>query len=122
MKIYDTFDRENPPMQGEVYVARDTQKRCWPESWIVAIYWNPDTWKSTWDGTKYTTCPEIDIITRGIFWHKEDAMIFAKALERIEELEAALDHTPTERVCKHDWVNMAPNNHMTCSRCGKIKW
>lgn len=85
MKIYDIFDRENPPAQGEVYVACDPQKRCGPESWIVAIYWNPDTWKSVGNGEKYTTCPEIDIITRGIFWHKEDAILFAKAIEAMRQ-------------------------------------
>lgn len=31
-------------------------------------------------------------------------------------------HELEEEVCEHDWTNMAPNNHMTCSRCGKIKW
>ena len=81
MKIYETFDHENPPIQGEVFVCRDSQKRCRPESWIVSIFWNPDTWKTEWDGNKYTTCPEIDTITRGIFWHKEDAVTFAKAID-----------------------------------------
>lgn len=23
--------------------------------------------------------------------------------------------------CSHNWVNMAPNNHMTCSKCGEVK-
>ena len=23
---------------------------------------------------------------------------------------------------EHKWSNMAPNNHMTCSKCGKVKW
>lgn len=23
---------------------------------------------------------------------------------------------------EHDWVNMAPNRHSTCSKCGKVKW
>ena len=53
---------------------------------------------------------------------------------RIAELEAdlttyAIDDLSDERLsnrmanhsCKHNWVNMAPNNHMTCSKCGKVK-
>ena len=52
----------------------------------------------------------------------------------IAELKAALtayaiDDLSDERLsnrmanhsCKHNWVNMAPNNHMTCSKCGKVK-
>ena len=76
---------QDPPAQGEIFVCVDAQKRCWPESWLVIQHWNPATWKTTWDGQKYTKCPEIDCIEKGIFWHQQDAIIFAEALERIKE-------------------------------------
>lgn len=69
-KTYNTspiFGDKGSPLPGEVYVCPDPQKRCWPESWIVCIMG---------DGTL-----EGDTITRGIFWHKEDAESFAAILE-----------------------------------------
>lgn len=60
--------------------------------------------------------------------------IASEQAKRIAELEAdlttyAIDDLSDERLsnrmanhsCKHNWVNMAPNNHMTCSKCGKVK-
>jgi hypothetical protein len=85
MRFYDKFwqdiDQKDWPSQGEIFVCKDPQKRCWPDCWSVAIFWDPSTWKSEFTGNGWTTCPEIDIITRGLFWTKEDAILFAKALE-----------------------------------------
>lgn len=85
MKTYDDSSwRKNPPLQGEFFVCLDPQERCYPEAWLVCQYWNPHTWKSEWDGQKWTTCPEIDIIERGIFWHRDNAILYAMLLEELE--------------------------------------
>ena len=36
--------------------------------------------------------------------------------------EILMETRNKEKLCEHIWENMAPNNHMTCSRCGKAKW
>lgn len=85
MKTYnDSSWRKNPQLQGEFFVCPDPQERCYPEAWLVCQYWNPHTWKSEWDGQKWTTCPEIDIIELGIFWHRQSAISYAMLLEELE--------------------------------------
>lgn len=83
MRVYENHAEvhEHPPIQGEIYVAPDPQNRCGKDTWAVYQYWNPRTWKTSWNGEKYTVCPEIDIICRGLFWHKKCAEMFAEKLE-----------------------------------------
>ena len=84
MQLYNNSRwRYCPPKQGEFFVCHDPQERCYPESWLVCQYWNQSTWKSEWDGQKWTACPEIDIVEKGIFWNRDYAIIFANILEKI---------------------------------------
>ena len=79
MKIYDKawqeISRNDWPEQGEIFVCKDPQERCWPESWTVSIFWDPESWQSN-----IGKCPEMDIIEQGIFWTKENAILFAETL------------------------------------------
>lgn len=75
--------RECLPAQGEIFIAPDPQKRCGKDTWAVYQHWDPDTFKSVWDGQKYTTCPEIDIVCFGLFWNLEYAKKFAEVLEEL---------------------------------------
>jgi hypothetical protein len=76
MKIYDKawqeISRNDWPEQGEIFVCKDPQKRCWPESWTVSIFWDPESCQSKWI--------EMDIVEQGIFWTKENAILFAETL------------------------------------------
>lgn len=82
MKQYERIEdmHNDPPSQGEIFIAPDPQNRCGEGTWAVYQYWNPSTWKTSWDGRKYTVCPEPDIICRGLFWHLECAVLFAEAM------------------------------------------
>jgi len=70
-KVYDRLlqqtDERDWPQAGDVYVAPDGQQRCGPGSWVVAVMG---------DGTF-----EGDTEQLGIFWHKGNAMLFARAYE-----------------------------------------
>ena len=52
------------PPAGAVYVCEDCQHRCGSESWVVSIMG---------DGTL-----EGDTVQLGIFWRKENAVLFAE--------------------------------------------
>jgi hypothetical protein len=42
-----------------------------------------------------------------------------EVLRRMQEMCRKMEET---HVCGHDWVNMAPNDHVTCRKCGKVEW
>ena len=88
MKIYDKawqdISRNDWPEQGEIFVCKDPQERCWPESWTVSIFWDPESWQPKWNGQEYDKCPETDIVEQGIFWTKENAILFAETLCYVE--------------------------------------
>jgi hypothetical protein len=70
MRIYEASWQDIPekgwPKAGEIFVCLDPQKRLGNETWSVAEFHDHDK--------------EIDIIGRGLFWTKEDAIVFAKTL------------------------------------------
>jgi hypothetical protein len=84
MRIYENGEwRTRPPAEGEIFVCPDEHRRCFPESWIVC---------------KSTTCPCSNIITKGIFWNIEDAILFANALQAKNEInEMAKLYTELDR-------------------------
>lgn len=71
MRIYDklwqAIKQEDWPKAGEIFICLDPQKRLGPQTWTVSEFHNHDT--------------EIDVVGRGLFWKKDDAVIFANAVE-----------------------------------------
>ena len=67
--VYDKEWQDIPtqdwPPAGAVFVCRDPQRRTAPECWNVAIMGN---------GTL-----EGDTVQLGLFWHREDAVLFAES-------------------------------------------
>jgi len=67
--VYDQpfhdLQEQNWPPNGYIFVSLDSQKRCTPECWAVAIMRLTD---------------HDDLTQRGLFWHKDDAVMFAEAL------------------------------------------
>ncbi len=72
MKIYNQLwqdiDRTKWPKQGEIFVYPDPQKRLGEATWQVSEFWQQDDRE------------HCDIIGRGLFWKKEDAIGFAEAI------------------------------------------
>jgi len=85
MKVYTTFWQNIPqnewPKQGEIYICLDPQKRLGPKTWSVSQFWEQD-------GTN--GIDHCDIIGRGLFWTKEDAILFAGILEKVRTKEVTL--------------------------------
>jgi hypothetical protein len=59
----------------------DPQERLGPETWSVSQFWKQD-------GTKDRD--HCDIIGRGLFWTKEDAILFAGILEKVRTREVKI--------------------------------
>jgi hypothetical protein len=66
--IYDTFwyeiKKRDWPEEGMVYICKDVQRRLMPECWTVSIMGD-----RTLEG---------DTVQLGLFWKKENAVIFAE--------------------------------------------
>ncbi|MFA5376621.1 MAG: hypothetical protein WC455_12815 [Dehalococcoidia bacterium] len=77
MKIYNQLwqdiDRAHWPKQGEIFVCLDPQQRLGEATWQVAEFWQQDEY-----GTM--GLDHCDIIGRGLFWKREDAIRFAEAI------------------------------------------
>jgi len=67
MRIFDGVAKQKDLRAGDVVVALDPQERLGRSTWTVFVQG---------DGTL-----EGDTVQRGLFWNKEDAMMFAAAIE-----------------------------------------
>ena len=80
-KLWQDIPRVNWPHQGEIFICLDPQERLGPETWSVSQFWEQD-------GTK--DIEHCDIIGRGLFWTKSDAILFAGILERVKTKEVKI--------------------------------
>ncbi len=69
IRIYDMswedIDEINWPDPGQIFIAKDPQNRLGPDTWGVA---------------RMKDHNEYDLTSLGLFWEKDDALIFAKAI------------------------------------------
>ncbi len=99
-KLWNEIDEQDWPAPGVTYVCKDTQRRCGINTWVVS---------TMGDGTL-----SGDTIVRGLFWHKQDAILFAdkwelklrarklatRAYEMFHTMEQDADVTEAMGMCK----------------------
>ncbi len=64
-KLWQHIEQKNWPLPGQIFVCKDPQERLGPDTWGVA---------------KMSLPHEHDLTNRGLFWQKEDAIVFAMAI------------------------------------------